>query len=125
MRIEYAIPTNLCIEGLSEALHQASLTGFSGVSQCRDKVFLEFPERNQALDADEAAAVEALLNDHPASWESVRQQRQPLLAEADWQIERAEDKGQDTTDLRAYRQALRDMTKQPDARTAVWPARPW
>ena len=40
-----------------------------------------------------------------------RYERDILLAEADIAISKAEDLGKDTKDLRAYRQALRDSTK--------------
>lgn len=40
---------------------------------------------------------------------SVRAERDRLIAEADILIYKAEDAGEDTTDLRAYRQALRDV----------------
>lgn len=40
-----------------------------------------------------------------------RYDRDILLAEADIAINKAEDLGKDTKDLRAYRQALRDSTK--------------
>jgi hypothetical protein len=42
----------------------------------------------------------------------VRDTRNSLLADADILIFKAEDLGQDTTTLRQYRQALRDITKQ-------------
>jgi|LakMenEpi03Aug12_release.lakeMendotaPanAssembly.Ray.scaffolds.fasta_scaffold61123_4 hypothetical protein len=42
----------------------------------------------------------------------VRDTRNSLLADADILIFKAEDLGQDTTALRQYRQALRDITKQ-------------
>jgi len=36
-----------------------------------------------------------------------------------------EDQGLDSTEVRQYRQALRDMTKNFIAGTANWPTKPW
>lgn len=71
----------------------------------------------------EDAAVDAVKRD--LQWDEIRAQRVPLLADADWRIQRAEDDGQDATSLRAYRQALRDVTKQADPWVVAWPAKPW
>ena len=53
----------------------------------------------------------------------IRQQREPLLSEADILINKALDKGSDVSALRTYRQALRDVTKQ-DPANVVWPQKP-
>lgn len=58
-------------------------------------------------------------------WDEVRRERAPLLQEADWRIQRAEDDGLDLAPLRAYRQALRDVTRQSDPAAVVWPPKPW
>lgn len=58
-------------------------------------------------------------------WGEVRNERAPLLADSDWRIQRAEDDGLDASALRAYRQALRDVTKQADPWAVVWPTKPW
>ncbi|BBE51145.1 hypothetical protein OYT1_ch1598 [Ferriphaselus amnicola] len=52
---------------------------------------------------------------YPPGWPAhvVRQERNRLLAEADIAILKAEDAGSDTSALRAYRQALRDVPAQP------------
>lgn len=55
----------------------------------------------------------------------VRADRDVLLMQADHMINRAEDAGEATAQLREYRQALRDLTKQsgfPD--TVTWPTKP-
>ena len=44
--------------------------------------------------------------------DEVREARSTLLAQADILINKAEDKGQDSSALRQYRQDLRDVTKQ-------------
>jgi hypothetical protein len=63
----------------------------------------------------------------PATWENVRADRAPLLAQADIEINKAQDAGNAAreTALRAYRQQLRDITidfPTPDA--VVWPTMP-
>lgn len=57
-------------------------------------------------------------------WDQVRLQRAPLLAAADLAILKAEDTGGDLAPLRAYRQALRDLTKGPDPAAVTWPTLP-
>lgn len=54
----------------------------------------------------------------------VRKQRRPLLQEVDWRINKADDLGEDTAELRKYRQALRDITNQ-DLSELKWPEKPW
>lgn len=56
----------------------------------------------------------------------IRKQRAPLLVDADIAINKAVDKGEDVTHLRAYRQALRDITTTfaGDLANAVWPVKP-
>lgn len=125
MRHEIALPANACIAGLTQALTAKALPGFSGVSAYGGTLAIEFPERLNALTDAEVATISEVIAINPASWDMPRQMRASLLLEADWRIERAEDKGEDTSNLRAYRQALRDITQQPDPRQVVWPMRPW
>lgn len=55
----------------------------------------------------------------------IRAERDELLMQADIAINKAEDAGQDTAALRAYRQALRDIPQQPGFPEAVlWPEQP-
>tara|TARA_R100000742_G_C4255966_1_gene73871 strand:+ start:434 stop:937 length:504 start_codon:yes stop_codon:yes gene_type:complete len=56
--------------------------------------------------------------------ESVRGEREPLLAEADWQIHKIEDADGDTSAWRTYRQQLRDITKASDIYNVTWPTKP-
>lgn len=56
--------------------------------------------------------------------EAARTARIPLLTEADVLVNIAEDNGQDSSAARAYRQALRDVTKQAKFPTVTWPAKP-
>jgi hypothetical protein len=56
---------------------------------------------------------------------SIRQLRSEKLAEVDVKINIAEDNDQATKDLRAYRQALRDITKQKGfPKKVTWPKEP-
>lgn len=58
-------------------------------------------------------------------WVRVRTQRAKLLAESDWVTARALDQGTPVPpEWVAYRQALRDITNQPDPRQLAWPALP-
>jgi hypothetical protein len=68
-----------------------------------------------------------LENLHPeCQAREIRKQRAPLLAQADIAINKAVDKGENVTDLRAYRQALRDITTTfaDDLANVVWPVKP-
>jgi hypothetical protein len=58
-------------------------------------------------------------------WTAIRAEREPLLVEADHKYNHARDNGLDTSAISAYRQALRDITTQPDPANVAWPARPW
>ncbi|HHX8575402.1 TPA: phage tail assembly chaperone [Vibrio alginolyticus] len=63
---------------------------------------------------------------HPiCQWELIREQREPLLVEADHLVETALDTGVDEKPFRQYRQALRDITETfSDAKDVVWPQKP-
>lgn len=62
---------------------------------------------------------------HEQMWASVREQRDRLLAESDWVSARALDTGAPAPeDWLAYRQALRDITKQRNPFQVVWPTKP-
>ena len=56
---------------------------------------------------------------------AIRAERNARIAEADIAINKAEDAGQDTTVLRQYRQALRDVPQQAGFPDSVsWPVNP-
>lgn len=61
----------------------------------------------------------------PVLLANLRDERKPLLEEADHKINLLEDQGLDSTEVRQYRQALRDMTKNFTAETVSWPTKPW
>ncbi|MNL78966.1 hypothetical protein D3C87_2054750 [compost metagenome] len=74
----------------------------------------------------EALAAHVAAYVHTPTWTAVRAEREPLLIEADHRINAAVDKGEDATALRAYRQALRDVTEPPNTPNSfTWPTRPW
>ena len=54
--------------------------------------------------------------------QKLRNQRKRLLEEADWQIHKIEDASGNSSSWRTYRQALRDITSNPDNPT--WPTKP-
>ena len=77
---------------------------------------IEVPEWDLRTEAERQADADAL------QATSVRQQRDALLTETDWA---ALSDSTLTTDMAAYRQALRDVPEQagfPD--TIIWPSRP-
>jgi hypothetical protein len=78
-------------------------------------------ERGQVFDLDSCSWV------MPASaqWEKIRRERDVLMASTDWRVVRAMESGQPLAPAwAAYRQALRDVTQQPDPFAIVWPAVP-
>lgn len=58
-------------------------------------------------------------------WVSIRAERDALLAATDWYTLRAWEQGNELpSDIADYRQALRDITLQPDPLNLVWPDEP-
>ena len=54
----------------------------------------------------------------------LREQRQPLLEEADYKINTLVDNNQDSSAWRTYRQQLRDITEASDLKNAKFPNKP-
>ena len=54
----------------------------------------------------------------------LREQRQPLLEEADYKINTLVDNNQDASKWRTYRQQLRDITKASDLENVKFPSKP-
>lgn len=72
-----------------------------------------------AMSADEITAVDA------AQWLEVRNERHSFLSTCDWIVVRAlELKDPVPQDWATYRQALRDITNQPDPWNITWPTVP-
>lgn len=62
---------------------------------------------------------------HARMWTSVREQRNRLLEQSDWVVSRASETGTPVpAEWLAYRQALRDITKQSNPFFLVWPSEP-
>lgn len=59
-------------------------------------------------------------------WQAIRTQRNRLLSVTDWRVTRAAEPGQPPLEQAwvDYRQALRDVTLQPDPDNIVWPSLP-
>jgi len=58
-------------------------------------------------------------------WELVKSKRNDLLAATDWRVIKAQEEGISLDPVWiAYRQALRDITEQPDPFKIVWPNSP-
>lgn len=60
-----------------------------------------------------------------AAWAGAKQKRARALAESDWVVTKATERGQPVPGAwAAYRQALRDVTQQSDPFNIVWPVAP-
>ena len=73
----------------------------------------------------EQAAVKAAISDYyrqNQDWSAIRQERNRLLAESDWT--RLDDATADKDAWAIYRQALRDITLQPNPLEVQWPVPP-
>lgn len=73
------------------------------------------------------AAVEFTVTNKPdeLAWMAVRRKRTKLLAESDWtQIADSPVDNSKRQQWATYRQALRDITKQPDPHNLTWPPIP-
>jgi len=60
--------------------------------------------------------------DNGFEWEKIRNQRNQKLQETDWQMTKAMETGEDASDLRTYRQKLRDIPQdQTNPFSITWP----
>lgn len=63
--------------------------------------------------------------DTELAWMQVRVARDQLLSNSDWRVTKALESGQPLDPVWiTYRQALRDVTDQPDPANIVWPSIP-
>lgn len=86
--------------------------------------FLPFPERPSDWHEFNYDAKMWEL-DSEAVWSSVRVRRDRLLASCDWVVSRALETGSPVPEpWLIYRQALRDITNQPDPIKLTWPKPP-
>lgn len=75
--------------------------------------------RLEDMAPEQVAAIDA------RQWEAVRAERNAQLAASDWIVTRSAEAGVPVpTGWRTYRQALRDVTGQPDPFAIVWPTPP-
>ena len=71
---------------------------------------LELPDHHVILDA---------------AWDGVRRKRDQLLTQTDWVVTKAMETGQPVPqEWRDYRQALREITAQPNPFFVEWPVKP-
>lgn len=87
-------------------------------------ILIKKPEqkiRGEVFDIDTCSWVMS----EDAQWVLIREKRDALLSDTDWMIARWQEKGQALpSEWAAYRQALRDITLQPDPFAIDWPAAP-
>lgn len=69
------------------------------------------PEETKAREVEEKAWADG---EKDRNLNTIRDVREPLLIECDWEINKLEDAGGDASKWRAYRIELRDMTKPLD-----------
>lgn len=126
MRLEFDCQPKIDLMALHAAIQAINVVGFSGVSYSSGKVYIELPIRDNITDA-ELSALQSIVTAQSLvkSWDHIRDMRVSLFNEVDWRISRAEDTGGRQEELRAYRQALRDITKQGDPSSVAWPTKPW
>ena len=74
------------------------------------------------FDAEDLKNLDAMTN--RMMLQDIRQQRTPLLEEADHKIWTLEDKGSDASAWKAYRVKLRDMMAGIDVNNPTWPTKP-
>lgn len=104
-------------------IFQKPLTDYAAYSQAAD-----WANTNGARIEDKGSYYEVVAIPAPTAEQkavAIRAERNARIAEADIAINKAEDAGQDTAALRAYRQALRDVPQQPGFPEAIlWPELP-
>ena len=74
------------------------------------------------FDAEDLKNLDAMTN--RMMLQEIREQRKPLLEEADHKIWTLEDKGSDASAWKAYRVQLRDMMAGIDVNNVTWPTKP-
>lgn len=73
----------------------------------------------------EPRSPERVAADIAARWARIRRQRDQLLAESDWTALPSTPMADEARESwQAYRQALRDITTQPDPYDVIWPTAP-
>jgi len=94
---------------------------FLGEVEYKDLPSREF--RNQWRENNGKVRVDPVLETE-ARWTKIRAQRDKLLRESDWEVVRDGERGNSNQSLKTYREALRDVTTQPDPKNINWPEKP-
>lgn len=126
MRKSYPRPEKIDIQQLTALIYKLELDHFAGISMDKQEIHLEFKDDRTKFTTTETKKLDAAIAayEYKVPVSEIRELRVPLLLEADWRINKAEDSGEDTSELRKYRQALRDITNQ-DLSELMWPEKPW
>lgn len=121
----YQKPEKYNTQQIHKLVEKLNIAGFCGIGAQGEELFVLF-EGKESLTSAEQKKLDAVFKNYVFVPDvvNVRLERKPLLEEADWRINKAEDLGEDTTELRKYRQALRDVTSQ-DLSELKWPEKPW
>ena len=89
-----------------------------------DGMFREIPERPSPYHEWVPGTASWMLDDVRA-WRDIRGRRDKLLSESDWAILPDVPLSEEQKiEVKTYRQALRDITAQPDLGNIIWPEKP-
>lgn len=126
MRKSYPI-REASLSKLHTSVDKLGLSGFCGISMDNEEIHIEFDERNP-LTKTELKKLDTLIESYidPIHIEDVREMREPLLAEADWRMNKAVDNDEQemVIAIKLYRSQLRDITTQ-ELNNLIWPNKPW
>lgn len=100
------------------------VVGRVGEQYVQAGVLANMPPRPSSLHEFDYSTKSWRLNESTA-WATVKSRRAELLGQTDWMVTRAAERGESLEPAwLAYRQALRDITKQADPTNIVWPKAP-
>lgn len=120
------IESEINLGKLNSKIHSLGISKLGSLVTRGEDLFVQVDSEGYKLSKTNFDKIKKLidLSIDEAKYDSIRKQRKPLLEEVDWEINKAEDLGEDTIELRKYRQALRDVTNQ-DMSELKWPEKPW
>jgi len=108
----------------SEILHGVDLTVTEDTHYIDGGEVVQKPQRPSASHEWSMDTKEWILNPEKA-WSAVRHQRDTLIAATDWMVlPDAPFTESEIVEIKEYRQALRDITEQPDPLNIEWPEKP-
>lgn len=114
-------PELLLQDGEALILDAEALVGMEFVKLGCIMAMPQRPSPSHAFDY----ASEAWVLSPDAAWSAVKQQRNTLLQQCDWaSLPDVPMSGAKRVEWAAYRQALRDITNQPDPLNISWPSTP-